>query len=182
MGESYGGYNKENKHMTATKWKNNKQTEETLQDVLEYPVMAIPERGITKAAAEHFNIRTALSEKDGVTPIAHYFLYTIDGDVVGAKKRDLTIPKLQHGHFSVIGFQGVKCDMFGQSAANKTGSKKIFITEGEYDCAALWAVMKDKYPSASPSVVSISSGTANAVLNIGQKQNQSFIKNIRSVC
>ena len=165
---------KKEAYKVATKW--NTEKEETVEDVLKFPILPIPERNISQATAEHFEIRTAVSEKDGKTPIAHYFPYTLDGVVVGFKKRDLTKPKMQDGHFSAVGFQSVKCDMFGLSAANKTGGKKLFITEGCYDAAVLWEVMKGKYPSANPNVVSISNGTNNAVLNIGQKQNQTFIK------
>lgn len=161
-------------YKVAKKWST--EQEETVEDVLKCPIMAIPERHISLQAAEHFGIRTAVSEKDGKTPVAHYFPYTLDGVVVGFKKRDLTKPKLQDGHFSAVGFQSVKCDMFGVDAANKTGGKKLFVTEGEYDCVVLWDVMKARYPSANPNVVSISNGTNNAVLNMGQKNNQSFIK------
>ena len=157
-------------------FKHGTHVEESIEDVLKLPIKPIQERGIDLQTATHFGIRTSLDPRDGITHIAHYFPYTIDGKVCGFKKRDLTKNKYQDGHFSVVGFQGVKCEMFGQSCANKTGGKKVFITEGEYDCATLWGVMKKRYPSANPNVVSISSGTANAVLNIGQKQNQDFIK------
>lgn len=148
---------------------------ETLEDVLKYPVIEILDRQITKKTAEHFGIRTALSETDGKTPVAHYFPYYFDGKVSGFKKRDLTVPKYSDDHFSVVGFQGSKCDLFGMQAGNKTGGKKIWITEGEYDAAMLWQVLKEKYPNGNPTVLSISNGTANAVKNIGQKQNQTFI-------
>ena len=161
-------------YKVAKKW--NTEQDETVEEVLKCPIMAIPERNISLQAAEHFGIRTAVSEKDGKTPVAHYFPYTLDGNIVGFKKRDLTRPKLQDGHFSAVGYQSVKCDMFGVASANKTGGKKLFVTEGEYDCAVLWGVMKERYPSANPNVVSISNGTNNAVLNMGQKSNQSFIK------
>ena len=171
---SFSGYKKGEKIVTARKQDTYK--EETIEDVLSYPVLPIPERNISKETALHFGIRTAVSPKDGTTPIAHYFPYTIEGNVVGFKKRDLTLPKQHKFHFTAVGFQSVKCDMFGVEAANKTGGKKIFITEGEYDAAALFEVLKKKYPQANPSVVSISNGTVNAVSNIGQKQNQQFIK------
>jgi twinkle protein len=148
---------------------------EHLDEILSLPCLAIPERGIAQKTAEHFGIRTAKSEQDGMTHVAHYFPYTLEGKVVGFKKRDLTKPKQQSSHFSAVGFQSIACDMFGVSSANKTGAKKIFITEGEYDCAVVWQTLKDKYPSANPCVVSISNGTAAAVQNIGQKHNQKFI-------
>lgn len=148
---------------------------ETIEQVLEYPIMAIPERNISQKTAEHFEVRTALSQKDGKTPVAHYFPYTINGELVGFKKRDLTVPKVASNHFSTVGFQGVKCDMFGLSVGNKTGGKKVFCTEGEYDAMVLWETLKNEYPSANPVVLSISSGTSNAVANIGQKQNQQYL-------
>lgn len=171
------GYWQGEKNLSANKQSNTgKFEQETMEDVAKYPILPIPERFISKQAAEHFGIRTAVSTKDGKSHIAHYFPYTIDGEVVGYKKRDLTVPKVAPYHFTTIGFQSAKCDVFGANATNKTGGKKLFITEGEYDCAATWSVLKEKYPQGNPNVVSISSGTANAVQNLGQKQNQALIK------
>lgn len=171
------GYYKKEKIMKATKW----EAPESLQDVLSYPIKAIEERGITKATAEHFGIRTALDPSDGKTPIAHYFPYTLNGEIVGYKKRDLTIPKPAPNHFTTVGFQGVKCDLFGTNAGNKTGGKKVFITEGEYDAAITWQTLKERYSASNPTVLSISSGTANAVMNIGQKHNQAYLKKFTDV-
>lgn len=159
----------------------NNYKKETLEDVLEYPCLAIEDRGIEQKTAEKFGVRTALSEKDGMTPVAHYFPYYLEGKLVGFKKRDLTVPKQQSFHFGVVGFQSVKCDMFGSHAANKTGGKKLFITEGEYDQLVCWQTLKSKYPQANPNVLSISNGTATAVANIGQKQNMKFIKKFQEV-
>lgn len=170
------GYWKGEKNMSATKSTGSRyEPQETMDDVAKYPILAIPERFISKQAAEHYQIRTAVSQKDGKTPIAHYFPYYYEGELVGYKKRDLTVPKMANGHFQVVGFQSPKCDLFGMHCANKTGGKKVVITEGEYDAACAWTVMKDKYPQANPNVVSISSGTANAVQNLGQKQNQAYL-------
>lgn len=170
------GYWKGETNLSATKQGSKYEVAERMEDVAEYPILAIPERFISKSTAEHFGIRTAVSPKDGKTHIAHYFPYTIDNEIVGYKKRDLTIPKVAPFHFTVVGFQSAKCDLFGTMSANKTGGKKIFVSEGEYDCAALWEILKSKYPQGNPNVVSISNGTANAVQNLGQKQNQATIK------
>lgn len=149
---------------------------ETVEEVLSYPCLAVEDRGITQKTAEKFGVRTALDTKDGKTPIAYYFPYYMEGKIVGFKKRDLTKPKQQTSHFSVVGYQSIKCDMFGMHVANKTGGKKVWVTEGEWDCLVVWQTLKNKYPQANPSVVSISNGTASAVLNIGQKQNMKFMK------
>lgn len=189
----YGGYKKGFKNprsKTQTAWTKRENTggqlykEETVDEVNNYPILAIPERGISKEAAEHFGIRTKLSQRDGLTQEAHYFPYSLEGKIVGYKKRDLTVPKQQKkpiSHFSAVGFQSVACDMFGTTSGNKTGGKKIWITEGEYDCAILWQVIKDRYPKANPTVLSISNGTASAVQNLGQKQNQKFLSKFEEV-
>lgn len=157
---------------TATNSKTFKQ--ETIEEILTLPCVAITDRGITKQTAEHFGIRSAFDESGKA--IAHYFPYTFNGELIGFKKRNLTVPKFHKSHFTTIGVQSVKCDMFGMSVGNITGGKKICITEGEYDCAITWQVLKERHGNANPTVVSISNGTASAVLNLGQKQNQTYIK------
>lgn len=162
--------------------------EETVEDVKTYPFKAIPERGIDEKTAERFGIRTKLSAKDGMTPEAHYFPYTLEGKIVGFKKRDLTIPKQQKGHFSTIGFQSVACDLFGLEGANKSSKRMIFITEGEYDAAILWQVLREKYKAKDGNarkpnftVVSISNGTSNAVQNLSQKNNYKLLSKFEEI-
>lgn len=178
----------QNPKSTFRRGSGSKVEEETLEDVNQYPYRAIPERGIDLKTAEHFGIRTKISGKDGLTAEAHYFPYYLDGKLVGYKKRDLTIPKQQSGHFSVIGFQSVACELFGYHAANKSSKQKIFITEGEYDAAVLWQCLRENYKandgtSRKPNftVVSISNGTANAVQNLAQKANYKVINKFEEV-
>lgn len=165
------------KNMTKTVY----QKQETIEEVQTYPTLAIETRGITQKTAEKFGVRTALSEADGVTPVAHYFPYYMEGKLVGYKKRDLTKAKQQDFHFTTVGYQSVKCDMFGTTVCNKTGGKKIWVTEGEFDAMIVWQTLKTKFPQANPNVVSISNGTASAVLNLGQKQNFKFLKKFQEV-
>lgn len=162
--------------------------EETVEDVKTYPFKSIPERGIDEKTAERFGIRTKLSAKDGMTPEAHYFPYTLEGKIVGFKKRDLTIPKQQKGHFTTIGFQSVACDLFGLEGANKSSKRMIFITEGEYDAAILWQVLREKYKAKDGNarkpnftVVSISNGTSNAVQNLSQKNNYKLLSKFEEI-
>jgi twinkle protein len=180
---SFSGYTEDSFNKGATIRVSGSQEfkKETVGDVSKLPCLAIPERGIDEKTAAHFGIRTKLSTSDGLTHEAHYFPYTLDGKVVGFKKRDLTQPKQAKYHFTTVGFQGVQCDLFGKEAANKTGGKKVFVTEGEYDAAILWQVIKAKYTGSNPTVLSISSGTANAVQNLGQKQNQKFLSKFTDV-
>lgn len=188
----FGGYKSGFKNPKATSARSfgggTQRVEETVEDVKTYPFKAIPERGIDEKTAERFGIRTKLSAKDGMTPEAHYFPYTLEGKIVGFKKRDLTVPKQQKGHFSTIGFQSVACDLFGLEGSNKSSKRMIFITEGEYDAAILWQVLREKYrakdnTSRKPNftVVSISNGTANAVQNLAQKNNFKLVNKFEEV-
>jgi archaellum biogenesis ATPase FlaH len=147
---------------------------ETVEDVNSYPILAIEERGLTEETCKRFGVRTALSEQDGKTPIAHYFPYTKKGKIVGYKKRDLTKPKSDKYHFTAVGEVKIDCELFGQSEA-PTGGKKVFITEGCYDQLSAYQVLKAKYPSGEPAVVSIGLGTANAAAHIGN--NLKFLDN-----
>lgn len=181
-----GGYQFGHKNPKASSYKSAGgsrvyKAEETLEDIQKYPCREIPERQISKETAEHFGIRVKLDAATGLIHEAHYFPYFFEGKLCGYKKRDLTMAKMQKGHFSSIGFQSVACEMFGMDAANKTGNKTIIITEGEYDAAITWQTMRENFKDANgrrinPTVVSISNGTANAVQNLGQKSNQKFIK------
>lgn len=154
--------------------------EETMEEVLKLPILAIPDRGITKETAEHFGIRSALDESTGEV-CAHYFPYTFNGELVGFKKRDFRYPKFHKFHFQTIGTQSYKCDLFGTDAGNKTGGKKVYITEGEYDAAITWQTLKKRHGSSNPTVLSISNGTAAAVLNIGQKGNRVYLKKFTDI-
>ncbi len=155
-----------------------KQTLTTVQEVLEFPILAIEDRGITYKTAEHFGVRTEVSGIDQ-KPIAHYFPYTDDGEIVGFKKRDLTKHKKDAFHFSVVGRVKADCDLFGTNVANKSGAKKVFITEGEYDSLITWQVLKEEggvFAGKNPCVLSIGLGTANALKHIGNKNNMKYLK------
>lgn len=143
---------------------------EKVKDVLEYPIMAIPSRGISKDTAEKFGIRTAVSPTDGVTPVAFYFsYYDQKGKLSGFKKRDMTLDKHDKYHFTAIGKVGTECKLFGQQVAEaiERPHKTIYQVEGEWDVASLYQAMVDqvkgtKYEGLEPFVVGLSCGTANA--------------------
>jgi len=159
--------------------------QETLEEVLTYPIKGFADRGITTKTAQHFGVRTKLSSADGVTPIAIYFPYTEiqeDGSrkTVGFKKRDLTKNKKDRGYFTTIGnVSKESVDLFGTDCGNTTGGKKIMITEGEFDAMIVYQVLKDKYSKSNPTVVSIGFGTANAVGHLGQKHVQKFLRKFK---
>ncbi len=173
----------EAKHRSSSNGNVNNSITTTVEEVLSFPILAIEDRKISHKTAQHFGVRTELSTVDQ-KPVAHYFPYTDEGEVVGFKKRDLTKHKKDKGHFSVVGRVKVDCDLFGTNAANKAGDKKVYITEGEYDALATWQCLKEKggvYVGSNPCVLSIGLGTSNAVKHIGTKENTKYLKKYAQV-
>lgn len=144
---------------------------ETVKDILEYPIKAIPDRGLSKATCETFQVRVALSEEDGTTITAVYFPYFNQKDeITGFKKRNLLLDKAQKGHFQAIGSVGVSSKLWGQTVAEKVNRKhnNLVYVEGEFDAMSAYQSMVDsvkggKFEDLKPFVVSLSCGTANAV-------------------
>jgi len=171
------GYEKKTKMKESYKVYKGVEKKETVEDILKLPILAIDDRNISLRTAQHFEIRTALDPKDGCTPIAHYFPYTEKGkEVIGFKKRDLTLHKKEDFHFTTVGVcKPEAVDLFGTMNGNSSGGKMVFIAEGEYDAAICWQVLKHKYPRGNPTALSIGFGTANAVKHIGQKHCMSFV-------
>ena len=94
-------------------------SKETIKEVQNYPICAIPERGINLETAHHFEVRTAVSQEDGKTPIAYYFPYKKDGKVIGYKKKDLTVDKGSRYHFTAIGQENENTPFVGHIGNGK---------------------------------------------------------------
>ena len=125
---------------TQGKWQQ-KEEQETVQSVLDNTVVcAVPQQNISKECAEYFGIRSALSEKDGVTVVATYFpYYDHYGKLTGFKKRDWTLEKLTKGHFSCVGSVKAASQFFGQlQIAQGSNRTQINVCEGEGDVCAAW--------------------------------------------
>lgn len=181
MSKNFGGYKKggyipESKHWTTNGWE-----KETVEDVLTYPILPVPQQNIGKIAAHHFGIRSRLSSEDGETIIATYFpYYSQEGKLTGFKKRDWTIQKEESGHFTVVGVVKTSSMLFGQQLCKGHG-KRVHIAEGEGDVVACWQVMMsdlkkrgvaDKYP---PEIVGLNCGAGNAQEAIAH--NEKFVRN-----
>lgn len=125
---------------TQGKWQQ-KEEVETVQSVLDNTVIcAVPQQNISKECAEYFGIRSALSEKDGVTVVATFFpYYDHYGKLTGFKKRDWTLEKLTKGHFSCVGSVKASSQFFGQlQIAQGSNRTQINVCEGEGDVCAAW--------------------------------------------
>lgn len=147
-----------------------------LQEIRKLKAIELPERMLKKESLEHFGVRIGFSEQDGKTPMLAAFPYRVDKNVTGAKMATLSKPKKV---WSVGRMKGV--DLFGWKEAVATGDKRLYITEGEFDCVALWQVIREnnkgEYAGNIPAVVSIPHGAASAARDIGrvlQKIKQHF--------
>lgn len=147
-----------------------------LQEIRKLKAIELPERILKKESLEHFGVRIGFSEQDGKTPMLAAFPYRVDKNVTGAKMATLSKPKKV---WSVGKMKGV--DLFGWKEAVATGDKRLYITEGEFDCIALWQVIREnnkgEYAGNIPAVVSIPHGAASAARDIGrvlQKIKQHF--------
>lgn len=159
---------------------NNREKQETVEDVLSLPFLAVPDRGMCQEDAEYFEIRSAVSEADGKTITATYFpYYNKDGVLTGFKKRDWTVPKEDDYHFSVVGSIRISSQMFGQHKTRK-GAKAIYIAEGEEEVVAVRRCILDSLKGTkwegqiNPCVVGLSMGTANAQECVAH--NEDFIR------
>ena len=176
-------------YQRKTNYQPQQSSKETILDVMTYPILALEDRKITKETAGVFGVRTALSEKDGKTPVARYFpQYDERGTVTGFIKRDLTKSKHEDGHFTSVGKTSPRFQLFGQKAAseNNRPKKVLFISEGHEDAMAAYQAVVDaskakggEYANLKPFVVSISHGTGNAVESI--QSNAAFIESFDEV-
>jgi twinkle protein len=135
-------------------------SDKTLQE-LEFggTLEAITHRGISKAAAERFGVKS-LKDSSGKLQEVIYPSYK-DGALVAQKYRSPTYPKgCWRGRTQEDGTK-VSPGFFGQHLWD--GGKSLTITEGEYDCLAFWDLMGN-YP-----VVSIPDGSDSAVKTVQQE-------------
>lgn len=94
-------------------------------------------RGIRPEYFARAGIKLAYSEYDGKTPFSFNFPYTVDGKLIGYK----TIMLDKKAMWSVGDIKGA--DLFNWEIAKKSGVKRLYITEGEWDCRALEQMLED---------------------------------------
>lgn len=94
--------------------------EETVEEVNKLPITAVPKQSILKEDAAYFGIRSRIDPNDSTKLLASYFPYpNQEGEVVGYKKRDWTVPKEHPRHFTTVGVVGVKSMLLDKTNASK---------------------------------------------------------------
>jgi len=141
------------------------QVKEHVRSLIKYPCVSLPERKLKESSLRRFGVRMELSQEDGVTPTLVYFPYGTDTGLSGWKARVLSVKKM----WAVGTIKGSQ--FFGWQQAIKSGSRVLYITEGEFDAVALYQILKDAnfgtaYADIEHAVVSLSNGASGAVKQI----------------
>lgn len=152
----------------SVKVKSDAEIEEELKEIRSYSATHISERRLNRLTLDHFGVKVGYSRSDGHTPEVLYFPYTKSGGTIGYKAR-----LLPHKKFWVVGSIR-NCDFFGWEAAKVSGSKRLYVTEGEIDALTVWQVLTKKQRGTQwednvPAVVSLPSGVSAAKLFIASK-------------
>ncbi len=159
----------EGTHRDPPKKKSREEIEAEIAEIrsLNYPNFSY--RGIREEYFKQAGIRMAFSEYDGKTPNSFNFPYTLKGKLVRYK----TIVLKEKVMWSVG--DGKEVDLFNWELAKKKGSKRLYITEGEWDCLSLEQILDQhfgqngKYKHA---VVSLPNGAGSAVTTLGRMRKE----------
>lgn len=146
----------------TAKVKPKEEIQQEMDDVKSCPYLDAEERGLDKETLKYFGIRTGLSEKDGSTPNIRYFPITSDGKLLTYKCKLISVKKMW-----IIPVGNIKeADLFGWERAKRTGQKRLYITEGEEDAAALFKILKMgskvEYRDRNHAVTSLPFGVSSA--------------------
>lgn len=144
---------------------------EEIQEIRDLKPPSFDFRMIPKEYFQRSGVRLAFSEYDGVTPFSLNFPYTCEGKLLGFK----TIMLEKKAMWSTGSIKGA--DLFNWEIAKKAGVRRLYITEGEFDCLAL-QTMFESYAKQRKSehnkfaVVSLPHGVGSAVTTIGRMRKE----------
>ena len=147
-------------------------TQEELDEIYTYPIPDLTQlRGLRLDSLAYFGIRCGVSTADGHTPELVYFPYTENGQLTSWKIRLLTEKKM----WSIGKMKTV--DLCGWEQAKRSGSKRLYITEGEFDMVALFQILKDsvantKWATMVPAVCSLPNGASSVAKVITRMAHQ----------
>lgn len=110
---------------------------EEIQEIRNLKPPHMEHRGIRPEYFRKAGIKLSYSEYDGKTPFTFDFPYTVDGKLVGYK----SIMVDKKAMWSVGDIKNA--DLFNWEIAKKSGVKRLYITEGEWDCRALEQMLED---------------------------------------
>lgn len=147
-----------------------KKTREEIQaeikEIADYGVVDLVDRRLRKDVLELYGIKIGVSEEDGKTPKFHYYPYYKNGELRAYKVRFV-----ENKRMWTIGDQ-TDVDLFGWEVAKKSGARRLIITEGELDAAALHKILEiytpEQYKDNIPAVCSLPHGASAAGKDIAR--------------
>lgn len=153
----------------APKKKTKEEIEEEIAEIraLNYPDFS--HRGIKPEYFRQAGIRMAFSEFDGKTPNSFNFPYTFKGKLVRYK----TIVLREKVMWSVG--EAKEVDLFNWEVAKKKGTKRLYVTEGEWDCLSLEQILDQQFGQGGKykhAVVSLPNGASSAVTTLGRMRKE----------
>jgi twinkle protein len=151
----------DNKQMTIPKPKETFKKILSKEEILELPTRNLPDRKISKAVSEFFNVKVSYNENGEVD--AHYYPYE-NNKAFKVRRLPKTFSWINHSS-----------DLFGKTCFN-SGGKRLIIAEGEIDALSIAQCMFDKYEKIYPVVALSSSVMTNSIL-----QNREWIRSFNEV-
>lgn len=148
-----------------------KKTEEEIAaemgEIASCPVVDLPTRNLRAGSLDHYGVTVGLSQYDGKTPMFRHFPFYKHGRLSGYKVKVMHEKKM----WSVGDLKDV--EPFGWRQALASGSRILFITEGEDDAVALYQALRDKQKGTQwehlvPAVVSLPHGSSSAAAVAGK--------------
>lgn len=127
-------------------------------------------RGIPMVYFKRSGVKLAISEYDGKTPFSFNFPLTRKGKHIGYEARPLPFK----GFWRIGKTEDIRdCDLFNWEMAKKKGVKRLYVTEGAYDCLSLEYMLEStcggKYKYA---VTSVPNGAESAVRTLGRMREE----------
>ena len=154
----------------APKVKTSEEIIEEINEVKACPLVEANHRGIHRAIFKRAGVRLAFSEYDGETPFSFNFPLTRSGKLLGYK-----VVMLDKKAMWSVG-KTKDCDLFNWEKAKKKGSKRLYITEGQWDCLALEHMLEQDSRASGKSykyaVTSIPNGVKSAATTIGRQRKE----------
>lgn len=133
-----------------------------LEDIASFKTVDVEARRLRKSSLEKFEVKVALSERDGKTPTALYFPMKKNGELQGYHVKMINAPAHYTKAYNIGNAKDI--DLLNWDSAKTSGSYQLIITEGPEDMVSVDRIFElhDKDSQWHPAVVSLPFGASCA--------------------